>query len=126
MFASLLGTLFFILYLCQRKNYKHTYSFLSLVQNEIFKSISAIPKNLYEKNIFTTRKYGADFYTLLIQNIINATMLAIGIVFLFISQSVSVFIAGISSIIGFVLMVIVLQLIRHSFEQKGGKKYEKR
>ena len=33
LFASSLGILFFILYLCQRKNYKQTYNYLSVVQN---------------------------------------------------------------------------------------------
>ena len=123
-FASSLGVLFFILYLCQRKNYRQTYKFLSVVQNEMFKSMSTIPRKLYEKSTFTTRRHGADFYTLFIQNIFDAAMLAIGIVFLFISQSISKRTASIFAIIGFVLMIIVLQLVRCFFEQKGDKKNE--
>lgn len=124
LFASSLGILFFILYLCQRKNYKQTYNYLSVVQNEMFKSMSHIPKKLYEKSTFTTRRRGADFYTLLIQSLIDAVMFSIGILFLLISQSIKMHIVSIFAIIGFILIIVILQLIRYFFERKGTKKNE--
>ncbi len=124
LFASSLGILFFILYLCQRKNYKQTYNYLSVVQNEMFKSMSQIPKKLYEKSTFTTRRRGADFYTLLIQSLIDAVMFSIGIFFLLISQSIKMHIVSIFAIIGFILIIVILQLIRYFFERKGTKKNE--
>lgn len=124
LFASSLGILFFILYLCQRKNYKQTYNYLSVVQNEMFKSMSYIPKKLYEKSTFTTRRRGADFYTLLIQSLIDAVMFSIGILFLLISQSIKMHIVSIFAIIGFILIIVILQLIRYFFERKGTKKNE--
>lgn len=124
LFASSLGILFFILYLCQRKNYKQTYNYLSVVQNEMFKSMSQIPKKLYEKSTFTTRRHGADFYTLLIQSLIDAAMFSIGNVFLLISQSIKMHIVSIFAIIGFILIIVILQLIRYFFERKGTKKNE--
>lgn len=123
-FAGLLGTLFFILYLCQRKNYKQTYIFLSLVQNEIISSMSEFSNKLYEKSTFVTKKHGADFYTLLIQNIIDSTIIAAGIVFILISQSVASYVIVIWAISELIVVFIALQLIRCEFEKKGDKKNE--
>ena len=86
--------------------------------------MSHIPKKLYEKSTFTTRRRGADFYTLLIQSLIDAVMFSIGILFLLISQSIKMHIVSIFAIIGFILIIVILQLIRYFFERKGTKKNE--
>lgn len=117
-FACLLGVLFYILYLCQRKNYKRTYNFLSTIQTEIFKSMQVIPSELYEENTFATKKHGADFYTLFIQSLIDSAMFAVGIVFLAISQMIQVYCACIFATIGFVTVLIVLQLMRYFYERR--------
>lgn len=117
-FACLLGVLFYILYLCQRRNYKRTYNLLSAIQTEIFKSISVIPSKLYEGNTFTIKRHGADFYTLLIQSLIDAAMLAVGIVFLAVSQMMKIHIACIFATIGIISMFVVLQLIRYFYERR--------
>lgn len=116
-FACLLGSLFYILYLCQRKNYKQTYNFLSTIQTEIFKSMLVIPPKLYEKSAFSTRKHGADFYTLLIQSLIDSSMLAAGIVFFAIGLMIRLRVACMIATIGFIGIFIVLQLIRHFYER---------
>lgn len=121
-FSSLLGVFFFILYLCQRKNYKQIYGSLRLVQNEIFKSIFGISNAANKKNTFVTHKHGADFYTLLIQKLINSTMFAVGCFFINISLSVQICVIITSAIIEFILMFILLQLIYRFFEQKGHSK----
>lgn len=115
-FACLLGSLFYILYLYQRKNYKETYRLLSMIQRAVFKSISVIPLKLYEESTFSTKRHGADFYTLFIQSIIDATMFAIAIVFLAISQNLRLRIAAAFAVIGFFGMLMTLQWIRLFFE----------
>lgn len=116
-FACCLGSLFYILYLCQRRNYKRIYNFLSTIQTEIFKSMPVIPSKLYEESTFSTKRHGADFYTLLIQSLIDAAMLAVGIVFLAISQMIKLRMVCMIAVIGSVCIVIMLQLIRHFFER---------
>lgn len=117
-FACLLGILFYILYLCQRKNYKQTYNFLATIQTEIFKSMPAIPSKLYKESTFATKRHGADFYTLCIQSLIDSTMFAVGIVFLAISQMMQICSACIFAIIGFIVVLIVLKLIRYYYERR--------
>lgn len=121
-FACLLGSLFYILYLCQRKNYKQTYNVLSALQTEIFKSMSVIPPQLYKESVFSTKRHGADFYTLLIQSLIDATMLAVGIAFLSISQMVKIGTACKFAGIGFVGIFVVLHLVRYFYDLKGENK----
>lgn len=116
-FAFCLGNLFYILYIHQRRNYKQLYNFLSTVQKEIFKSIPSIPSKLYEKDSFAAKRHGADFYTLLIQSLIDAAMLAIGIVFLAISQKATLHKAFVIASTGAVAILIVLQLIRYFFKE---------
>ena len=117
-FACLLGVLFYILYLCQRKNYKQTYTFLSTIQTEIFKSMQVIPSELYKESTFATKRHGADFYTLFIQSLIDSAMFAIGIVFLAISQMIKIRIVCILATIGFIVVLIVLQLTRSFYERR--------
>lgn len=117
-FACLLGVLFYILYLCQRKNYKQTYNFLAAIQTEIFKSMPTIPSKLYKESTFATKRHGADFYTLFIQSLIDSAMFAVGIVFLAISQMIQICIACIFAIIGSIVVLIVLQLIRYYYERR--------
>ncbi|MCM1119028.1 MAG: transposase [bacterium] len=120
-FACLLGSLFYILYLCQRKNYRQTYNFLSSIQTELFESVSVIPSKLYENKIFSTKRHGADYYTLLIQSLIDAAMLAVGIVFFSISQNIQTEIVYMNAAIGFVGNFAVLQLIHYFYERRKGK-----
>lgn len=120
-FACVLGVLFYILYLCQRRNYKRTYNLLSVMQTEIFKSISVIPSKLYEESTFTIKRHGADFYTLLIQRLIDVTMFGVGIVFLAVSQMMKKHITCIFTIIGVIGMFVVLHIIHYFYERREGK-----
>ena len=85
-FTGIVGFLFYLLFLCQRRNYKMHYKVLNEIQRKIIGQY--LTKNYEEyyqldKIPFKKVKKGADFYASLIHNSIVVTCFMIGVAFIF-------------------------------------------
>lgn len=112
--ASFLGVLFYVLYLNQRYNYKRNYKLLSALEGKILKK--QIGNDL---KTFTTRKHGADFITLLIENVICAACFTASICFFTSGLSLATPYIVTSGIAAFALCILILQIIYNRWERKG-------
>ncbi len=119
-FAGSIGILFYILYLNQRHNYRKQYSQLSIIQNIILSSVLSKSEFNRTNNTFTTRTKGADFYTLLIENIISSTCFAIGILFILngICPFLELLITAIAGSLTFLISAVFLLIIRSYYERR--------
>ncbi len=111
--SSVLGILFYMLYLNQRYNYKRNYKLLSSLEGRILK------KQLNnEVQTFTTRKHGADYITLLIENVICAACFTASSCFLASGFGLATLYIVLIGILSFCLCIIILQIIYHRWEKK--------
>lgn len=113
-FSTIIGYLFYILYLNQRMNYIRTYHILSKLQNELSKSIPGI--EVMSSTAFNSRKHGADYFTLLIQNLICSTCTGISIAFFTLVQSREYFSIGMNFVLAFCCSAVLLYII---YKRKG-------
>lgn len=111
--ASILGILFYMLYLNQRYNYKQNYKLLSALEAQILKR-----QMNNEVRPFTTRKHGADYTTLLIENVICAACFTASSCFLASGFNLDISKVFLIGIITFCCCIIVLQIIYHRWEKR--------
>jgi hypothetical protein len=121
--VGLLGILFFILFLCQRSNYRHHYKTLKAMQSRLIQLTlpEFTEEELYSTNNkpFIMRKRGADYYTQLIQAILASASICSGLVLLMISLQVEHRIIILAAVLALVISILVLQIINSLFERKG-------
>lgn len=91
--AGIIGFVFYLLFLCQRINYKMHYKVLDEIQRKIVSQYLSRPYNEYyqvNRSPFKKFKKGADFYASIIYNLVIVACFMIGIVFLLISCQIKV------------------------------------
>lgn len=116
--AGVLGVLFYVLYLCQRQNYRQVYAKLYVIQTVLLES--SLPNDVVKDMSigFKTRRYGADYFTLLIENVLCSACIGIGTGFIVRSLTSPKAASVAFSILGFLLSVFVLLLVRHLSERR--------
>lgn len=112
-FSTIIGYLFYFLYLNQRMNYVRTYYMLSELQNELSKSIPSI--TVMASTAFKSRKHGADYFTLLIQNLICSTCAGISSAFFTLVYTRKYLTIGSNFVLAFVFSAIILYVIHKRY-----------
>lgn len=118
-FTGIIGVLFYIVYLHQRLNYKKHYNILNTIQERLYdNAIPGIYKMYYNDNPLKIQKRGADFYTLLICNVLSSICLDIGIIILLLKFNLHTILISIISTVVFIFMVSILLIIFNKFERR--------
>lgn len=119
--TSILGFIFYILYLCQRSNYRKHYKLLEIIQVELVeKCLKKSYRVFYPfHSPFAKNKHGADFYTLLIQNIISSFCIGVSVALMMFSLHVPI----IPSIIVSLLMAFVMAIVLFTIFKLKEKKH---
>lgn len=112
--AGVLGVLFYILYQCQRHNYKKLYKLMEELQCKIISCCEVDYSGI--DMLFKRKGKGADFYTLLIQNILTSTCFTISIMLVVWNNN---------NLLDNIILAIVLQLILISILKYLYFKFEK-
>lgn len=119
LFAAIIGVLFYVLYLNQRQNYKKQYNTLSLVQDMILKKELNIHNNNKNIRSFKTRRHGADFITLIIENIICSTCFTISGCFVSVAFSLAFKFIILISLLVFIISFSILIILYNKWENRN-------
>lgn len=118
LFAYILGVCFYLLYIKQRQNYRKTYREFNKIQEMIFERyINPNKKSEIDYSI-KIRKFGADFITIIIENILCSACLALAGLFVGIGYSLKKIYLIIILISLFVISLTVLYIIYRKWEKK--------
>lgn len=116
--AGILGILFYILYIRQRQNYRKQYRLLSVVQEKIMKQVLTEQELNAAESTFVCRRWGADFVTLLIENIICGTCFGLSSGFLLLALSISYKCVIFIVLCIFVICLVTLLLVKKIMEKE--------
>lgn len=119
--ASFLGVLFYSLYLHQRKNYRKIYSIMEVIQNKLFESIigKEYENQIFAQNSFKPNKYGADYITLLIENIMCSLCLGVSVVFLGLASEKALKCIIIVAVVLTLALFIILYTLQAKYERRS-------
>lgn len=118
--TGVIGMIFYLLFLCQRLNYKLHYKVLSEIQRKIVVQYLSKPYETYyqeNRSPFKKFKKGADFYASLIQNVIIVACFAIGFIFIMISLQMKKVIIVSGCLVIVLIMESILRVVYNSFEK---------
>lgn len=119
LFTGVVGGLFFSIFLCQRANYWKNYKLLNELQILLIKKIMKHTHDYYypKRNPFAKRKHGADFWAVIVEDIMVAICFAIGTVFIMAAYgSEKVLIVEIALLV-FLITSFVLFLVYKIYEK---------
>lgn len=115
--AGILGILFYVLYMMQRQNYRKIYKGLEVLQDKICLVLLSDVERQQMIIHFKKHKKGADYITILIENIICSTCFAISTGFAMIALLYAIQEVFIISIILFVIVFGVLYIVYSDMEE---------
>lgn len=118
--TGILGIFFYLLFLCQRVNYKMHYKVLNEIQKKIIEQyLTKSYENYYPLNRMPFKKFkkGADFYASIIQNVVIVVCNIIGIIFVLISHKFESTKIIYICLIACVFIVVLLRWLYNSFEK---------
>ena len=121
LFTGVVGTLFFAIFLCQRANYWKNYRLLNEVQVFLIEKITKHSHDYYypKKSPFAKRKYGADFWALIVEDITVTICFTIGVAFMLASYGLkNVIILTISFWVSFIFF-LALFFIYKIYEKRN-------
>ena len=120
-FTGTLGVLFYILYLCQRRNYRDVYVRLSALQRIILTRWLSKAELKKINNGFTTRSRGADYYTLLIESSISSACFAVGFGFIIsgLYLGTRLLFPLISASLAFIMCMLALSAVKSHIEKES-------
>lgn len=122
--TGILGTVFYFLFLNQRKNYQMHYKLLKELQKTIvIEGLKKSYDSFYNNRLpFKKLNFGADFYASLIQNIINTACYECCIFFILTYLKKNIYFRLLCCLLILVVLVAVFQYIYYLFEKHSLKK----
>lgn len=118
--TGVIGVIFYLLFLCQRLNYKLHYKILSEIQQKIVFQYLSKPYEAYypvNRSPFKKFKKGADFYASLIQNIIIVACFTIGFVFIMFGLQIRKMSIICSCFVIVIIIQSTLRIVYNRFEK---------
>lgn len=118
--TGIIGIIFYLLFLCQRLNYKLHYKVLSEIQRKIVTQYLSKPYEMYyqeNRSPFKKFKKGADFYASLIQNVIIVACFVIGFILIMIGLQLRKIVIVCVCLVIVLIMEGILRALYNSFEK---------
>lgn len=118
--TGVIGVIFYLLFLCQRLNYKLHYKVLGEIQRKIVGQYLSKPYETYyqeNRSPFKKFKKGADFYASFIQNVIIVACFVIGIIFIMLGLQVEKIVIMCCCLVIALVIESILRVLYNSFEK---------
>ena len=119
--TGIIGILFYILYMKQRQNYRKLYRGLAVLQDKISQML--LTEKEQEKMIvlFKKSKKGADFITILIENVLCSSCFTLSICFAMLSEMHTFHDIVFFALIIFVIIFLSLYVVYSEMEEENNE-----